>query len=416
VTTHPPLRIALFVPQLAVSGGLGVYCRSVLEGLLRAGPAETILVLAPAEPRKLFPHSGLEDGWQELVADPRVQLVPLAWPAGYALSQTMDRALAEPLAKLHADVLHCTYYTGMAKPPCRQLITFHDSGFLENPGTFGDTARQRRETFTAMAAQVHRLVFTSGDARDRVCRLLPFDPACTEIVNLSLADRPEALADARNPEWMQTPLWLGGETIGSWGSYLFVPVGAATGFNRIRKNVPTAVAAFRARPLPGMKLIIASTGLIHDKLLAELLPESERASGRMVGDAWRSADDALHVLPNLERAGFLAAMARARAVVYPTRFEGFGLPSVEAMALGVPLIAGNATAVPEVVGDAGLLIDPDDVAGFTEAYHRVLNDAALTAELIRRGKARVSRFSLDRLGEEMLAVYRRAVLSRPSPP
>jgi alpha-1,3-rhamnosyl/mannosyltransferase len=114
------------------------------------------------------------------------------------------------------------------------------------------------------------------------------------------------------------------------------------------------------------------------------------------------------VLPNLEREPFLAAMARSRAVVYPTRFEGFGLPSVEAMALGVPLIAGNATAVPEVVGDAGLLVDPDDVAGFTDAYHRVLNDAALTAELVRRGKQRVVRFTLDRLGEEMLAVYRRA--------
>jgi glycosyltransferase involved in cell wall biosynthesis len=260
-----------------------------------------------------------------------------------------------------------------------------------------------------MAPQVHGLVFTSGDARDRVCRLLPFDPARTEVVNLSLADRPEALEDARNPEWVQTPLWPGGETIAGWGSYLFVPVGAATGFNRIRKNVPTAVNAFRARPPANVKLIIASTGLIHDKLLEELLPDSERSSGRMVGEAWRSVDDALHVLPNLDRAAFLAAMAHARAIVYPTRFEGFGLPSVEAMALGVPLIAGNATAVPEVVGDAGLLIDPDDTAGFTEAYHRVLNDAALVADLIRRGKERVQRFSLDRLGEEMLAVYRRAV-------
>ena len=400
----------MFVPQLGVSGGLGVYCRSALEGLLRAGPNETFLVLAPADARKLFPHSGLDDSWKELVADSRVQLVPLDWPAGYALSRTMDLPLAE-LAALRPDVLHCTYYTGMARPPCRQLITFHDSGFLENPNTFGDTARQRRESFAAMEPNVHRLVFTSGDARDRVCRLLPFDRARTEIVNLSLADRPEALADAQRPEWAREPLWPGGETIASWGAYLFVPVGAATGFNRIRKNVPAAVAAFRALPPAGTKLIIASTGILHDKLLEELLPDSERAGGRMVGDAWRSADDAVHVLPNLERTEFLAAMARARAIVYPTRFEGFGLPSVEAMALGVPLIAGNATAVPEVVGDAGLLVDPDDVAGFTDAYRRVLNDAALTADLVRRGRKRVERFTLDRLGEEMLAVYRRAVSS-----
>lgn len=410
MTTAPsPLRVALFLPQLAVSGGLGVYCRSVLEGLLRVGTTEQFEVLAPAEPRQLFPYSGLDDGWKELVADPRVRLTPLAWPTDYPLSQTMDRVLAEPLARSKPDVLHCSYYTGMAHPPCPQLITFHDAGFLENPGTFGDTARQRRESFVAAEPRIRRLVCISTDARDRICRLLPFDPARTEVVHLALADHPDALAAAGNPERMHEPLWPNGETIQSWGSYLFIPVGAATGFNRIRKNVPTAVAAFRARQPKGVKLIIASTGIIHDKLLAELLPESERTGGRSVGDVWRSNDDAIHVLPNLDRGPFLAAMAHARAIVYPTRFEGFGLPSVEAMALGVPLIAGRATSIPEVVGDAGLLIDPDDVAGFTNAYHRVLSDPAVAADLVRRGKARLHFFTLERLGREMLAVYRRAV-------
>jgi glycosyltransferase involved in cell wall biosynthesis len=409
MNTEPsPLRIALFVPQLAVSGGLGVYCRSILDGLIRSGTNESIEVLAPAEPTKLFPYSGLEDSWQLLVADRRVRLTPLDWPADLPLSATMDRLLAGPLAKSKPDVLHCTYYTGMVHPACPQLITFHDSGFLENPAIFGDTARQRRASFEAMGPAVTRIVCTTADARDRVCRLLPFDVARAEYVNLALADTAEALAHAQQPARRGEALWARGESIDDWGDYLFVPVGAATGFNRVRKNVPTAVAAFRSRPLGNVRLIIASTGVIHDKLLAELLPESERKNGRIADDGWRSADGAIHVLPNLDRAPFLAAMAHARAIVYPTRFEGFGLPSVEAMALGVPLIAGKATSIPEIVGDAGLLIDPDDVAGFATAFHQVLNDPALTKTLIGRGKERVKRFTIERLGKEILEVYRRA--------
>jgi glycosyltransferase involved in cell wall biosynthesis len=394
-----------------VSGGLGVYCRTLLEGLLRAGKDESFEVLAPAEPRRLFRYSGLDEGWRALVADPRVHLTPLDWPADYALSLTMDRVLAAPLAASRPDLLHCSYYTGMAKPPCPQLITFHDAGFLENPGTFGQTAMERRESFAAMAPAVTGLVCISADARERICRLLPFDPARAEVVHLALADRPEALAEARRPERLHERLWPNGDTIADWGAYLFVPVGAATGFNRIRKNVPNAVAAFRKLHGSGTRLIIASTGILHDKLLAELLPESERTAGTIVGQGWRSNDDRIHILPNLEREPFLAAMAHAKAIVYPTRFEGFGLPSVEAMALDVPLIAGKATSLPEVVGDAGLLIDPDDVAGFAAAFERVLCDPALSADLVRRGRERVKRFTLERLGAEMLAVYRRAVQS-----
>ncbi|MGL6096140.1 MAG: glycosyltransferase, partial [Fimbriiglobus sp.] len=230
------MRIALFLPHLGVSGGLGVHCRGLLAALLRTSPADTFAVFTPAEPKQLFPLAGLEDGWQPLVADPRVTFVPLRWPFGLTLAAPLDPALAEPVAAARPDALLCSYYTGMLSPPCPQAVVFHDAGFLDNPEVFGKTARIRRATVDAIRPAISRLVCVSADAKARICAKLPFDPDQADVVHHALSDTPEAMAEAVRTE---AP---GGS---AWGRYLFLPVGAATGFHRRRKNVPTAVAAFR---------------------------------------------------------------------------------------------------------------------------------------------------------------------------
>jgi glycosyltransferase involved in cell wall biosynthesis len=395
----------LFLPHLGVSGGLGVHCRGLLAALLRVSPNDTFTVFAPERPLDLFPLAGLDDTWQPLVADPRVTLTPLPWPAGASLADPLDPVLAGPVAAARPDVLLCSYYTGMANPPCPQAVVFHDAGFLEFPHVFGETARRRRAAVEAARPAIHTLVCVSGDARDRICRLLPFDPARTAVVWHALSDPPEAFAEAGDRTRFNGPLWDGGDTLADWGRYVFLPVGAATGFNRVRKNVPTGVSAFRRLGDPGLKLVIASTGKLHDKLLGELLPADELAGGGVDRGAWRSRDGRVIILPNLDRGPFLAAMSRAVAVLYPTRYEGFGLPAIEAMALGVPLVAGNATSLPEVVADAGVLVEPDDVEGFTAALRRVRDDAGFVSELVQKGKERAGQFTPERMGAEMRNVF-----------
>jgi glycosyltransferase involved in cell wall biosynthesis len=401
------IRIALFLPHLGVSGGLGVHCRALLAALLEATRDNTFAVFAPADPKKLFPYSGLEDGWKALATDPRVELTHLDWPADLPLSSPMDRALAGPVAASKPDALLCSYYTGMEHPPCPQAVVFHDAGFLDFPEVFGDTARQRRETVERIRPALDLLVCVSADARERICRLLPFDPARSAVIWHALVDPPESLRHSFDPEAVDAPLWPGGDRVADWGDYFFLPVGAATGFNRQRKNVPTGVAGFRRLNAPGVRLVIASTGVMHEKMLGQLLPASELAAGRIVDGVWRSDDGAILVLPNLDRDPFLVAITHAKAVYYPTRYEGFGLPAIEAMALGVPLIAGGATSLPEVVGDAGLLVDPDDVDGFATAMRTVLTDPTTVATLVERGRERAKLFTLRRMGEEMQAVFER---------
>jgi glycosyltransferase involved in cell wall biosynthesis len=90
---------------------------------------------------------------------------------------------------------------------------------------------------------------------------------------------------------------------------------------------------------------------------------------------------------------------------FPSRYEGFGLPPLEAMACGAPVVTSSASSLPEVVGDAALLVAPDDVAGWAAALERLLTDAALRADLRARGLAQAARFSWQRVAEETLQVY-----------
>jgi len=102
----------------------------------------------------------------------------------------------------------------------------------------------------------------------------------------------------------------------------------------------------------------------------------------------------------------LAVLYRlASAFVFPSLYEGFGLPTLEAMAAGAPVITSNVSSLPEVVGDAAILIDPLDAGAIAEAMRRVLADPSLSADLTRRGRERVKAFSWERSVARIREVY-----------
>ena len=93
-------------------------------------------------------------------------------------------------------------------------------------------------------------------------------------------------------------------------------------------------------------------------------------------------------------------------LVTPSKYEGFGLPALEAMYCGCPVIVSNCGSLPEVVGAAGLLLDPDDDAAWAAALERVLTDSALSADLVARGRVQAQKFSWRETAVKTLALYR----------
>jgi len=168
-----------------------------------------------------------------------------------------------------------------------------------------------------------------------------------------------------------------------------------------RKNLTRLLAAFEtlhADRLTDGLVIVGRRGWLCDDFFAAL--ERSPARDAVIFPGYVPDED----LP--------AIYAGAQAFVFPSLYEGFGLPVLEAMACGVPVVTSGASSIPEAGGDAALYCDPTDVEEMTAAVLRVLQDADLRAEMRRRGVEQAGRFSWQRAAEETAAVYRGAL----SPP
>ncbi len=163
-----------------------------------------------------------------------------------------------------------------------------------------------------------------------------------------------------------------------------------------RKDLPSLVRAFDllAADDPDLALaIVGPDGWGAEQLAAAIGASPHRSRIRRIG--WVSD----------EHRGDL--LRGASALAYPSLYEGFGLPPLEAMAAGVPVVTTRAGAVPEVVGDAALLVDVGEVDALADALRQVLIDPALADELRRRGRDRVARYPWDRTAAQLAGLYHR---------
>ena len=160
-----------------------------------------------------------------------------------------------------------------------------------------------------------------------------------------------------------------------------------------RKGLPDLVAAFdrTADSVPDIRLKIAGPPGWGEDALAAAVRLARHAS-RIDRIGW--SDD---------RSSLIAG---ARLLAYPSLYEGFGLPPLEAMSLGVPVVATTAGAIPEVVGDAAVLVAPRDVPALAEALLVVSEDATTRERLRAAGTERVKLFSWERAGQQLALLYR----------
>jgi glycosyltransferase involved in cell wall biosynthesis len=163
-----------------------------------------------------------------------------------------------------------------------------------------------------------------------------------------------------------------------------------------RKNVALAIQAYgrmRARALAAgrtpLPLVILGVG-IAERLTPDIIAQHTHPA-------------AVHTPGFVEFDDMPALYSMARALVFPSRYESFGIPIVEAMASGCPVITATTSACPEVAGDAAILVDPDDVEGLADAMYRVSLDDALAEDLRQRGLRRSAGFSWSASAKTLLA-------------
>ena len=152
-----------------------------------------------------------------------------------------------------------------------------------------------------------------------------------------------------------------------------------------------AYAAIKARGLPARLRVIGADDPRY--------PEANRLAREL------GVHDAITWSGYISDDGLLRAYQQADVFVFPSNYEGFGLPVLEAMACGTPVICSNRSSLPEVAGDAALMIDPDQPESLTGAMARVISDPVLRADLAQRGLARAAQFSWEATARQTIAVY-----------
>lgn len=158
-----------------------------------------------------------------------------------------------------------------------------------------------------------------------------------------------------------------------------------------RKNLKALLAAYRSMPSRRnyQLVLVGMTGWITSDFFKEI--DSSDIGGNIIMTGY---------VPNVELAPLYTG---AELFVFPTLYEGFGLPVLEAMQCGCPVLTSNTSSIPEVAGDAALLLDPDDVAGLSDSMERVLNNASLRGKLSRKGLQRARLFSWEKSARMFLS-------------
>jgi glycosyltransferase involved in cell wall biosynthesis len=285
--------------------------------------------------------------------------------------------------ELELDLLHCPVPLAPRASPVPLVVTVHDAMQWDHPEWFPRMTRLYGVLLAAALRRATRVLTPSIDSRRRLLAALDLDPERIDVTPYGVDERFSPGAPA--------PAIL--ENLGVPQPYLLT-----VSTLQPRKNLEAALGAFECLADAGAEhhLVVAGArGWSDDELVARF--ERARLSSRihLVG---RVADDALVTL-----------YRGADCFVFPSRGEGFGLPPLEAMACGTPVVASRASSVPEVVGDAGVLVDPDDVADFAGGLERVIGSPAIREDLVRRGRERAKEFSWARCAELTVRAYRRAL-------
>ena len=375
-----PLRVAIDGRVLVMKPtGIGRYTRSLLQAMATV-PGKRLKAI-------FFTHRPIRDHsfWpgrfeQHVLRFPDPMILRPYWD-----ERRLPRAIETDFEKFDL------YFSPLSVIPPKLTIpsvaTVHDLAFLRFPEVLPWKYRLYwRRAMKRTAARATRLIAVSQSTRRDLAAFYPGSEEKTTVIH-----------EAPDPQYLQLQVGRGNlaEQIRSFGRY-FLSVGTL----EPRKNYAFLLQIMeQVLAAPGcedLKLVIAGgAGWSSARLLQQIsaLQKPSAFGDRVV---W---------LDYVEFSDLAALYRGALALVFPTLYEGFGLPAIEAMAVGTPVVASNVSSLPEVVGDAGLLLSLGEEKGWVERLVQVATNEALRREMSERGAERARRFSWEKAARETWTVF-----------
>lgn len=359
------------------TSGIEEYARSLVDALIERREDEIALFYNGVK------KAPLPERW---IRDPRVTIIDRRMPNKlFDLLARLPAAAPDIERGLRPDVVLSPHFNILPRTSAPRVITFHDLSFLHRPDFFGMRHHLWHwlQDYRRQALGASRIVAVSEFTKSDLVNFLGVPEERIRVVHSGVSDifRPQdagRVADFREKRGLKRPFLL----------YL--------GTIEPRKNLCSAIRTFnllkRDRGFADLELVLAGPrGWLYGEVLKEARNSAFCGDIRFFGQ-----------IGNKERPLLYAA---AELFIYPSFFEGFGFPPLEAQACGTPVVVSDRTSLPEIFAGSALLADPWRIEEAADAARRLLTDTALREEAIRKGLANAARFRWPRVAGEMRKIF-----------
>jgi len=376
-----PLHIVVdFSAAIHQRAGIGRYTRNLIRAALAQDRANRYTLLhSRASPEAITAAT------DPLPSNARTLQVPLS-PRWFTLLWHRWR-VPMPLRSLVGpwDIYHSPDFVLPRVRGGRTIVTVHDLSFLRTPQFAEPGLRRYLAKAVPKAVREADLVLADSAATQAdIQELLHVSPAKIQVVHAACDERIRRVTEVGTLQEVQQRLGLPRPYILSLGTL------------EPRKNFEGLIRAYhalvQAHPdVPHHLVIVGGKGWLYE--------------GIFRARAETGLADRIHILTEVGDEDLPAVYSMADVFTFPSWYEGFGMPPLEAMACGVPVVASPRGSLPEVLGDAALYADPENVEEIAEAMSRLLEDGQVRAALVQRGHKQVQRFSWERSAQDLIALY-----------
>jgi len=364
------LNLLYMIPRHV--GGTETYARGLLAGLRQIGTNHEFVLFLNGESADWKPAA--DSGFTSVVCP--VNAVSRGKRFVYE-----HLSLRREIRKQRIDLLHSLGYTSPLFMPCPTIVSVHDLNFL----AFGSLMTFARRTMLRLAVKEavlrsNRVITISEFSRREILKAYKVPPEKVVVTYLA--------ADMKSPE-PSAGLDSGSRIGMEWMRQPYMIAFSATYPN---KNIPRLLEAYglakKRHAIPQRLVLIGHPFPMAAENQSELVKQRDVI--------WTGY---------LEERTMSEVVRKAEFMVFPSYYEGFGLPVLEGMAVGLPVVCSRAASLPEVAGDAAVYFDPFSIDDMAEKIVAVANDPSLRNELRRKGTENLKRFSWEKVARETVAIY-----------